>query len=427
MNELEKILIPFTEWDGEKAEAFFDREFKRQMLTMAREKGVDSAEQYLKDMKFDKEKMNEILYYIKQKQMKIKIKNKTPESAIKRVVPIAKSPKVYKRKQENTLFKNLRFLFILIILWAVFLLSTKVEASSFNILEKMNLEHCRVVQEEHSHIKKSMWSTFAYDLACVRGKSFNVYTPTFRKEWTIKYIGKDKYIWNYVTIGNWDLSLVYGHTQTPFKVGYKLGNSKLLGTTDLSWTTQNYHLHLEMWAGNDNINFKKYTSWLGITKNQASFILRMQRGWVYDKEINQIIFDDMIKPSEWFSWTTYWDIKQWTNWWGTKAMHRWETINKKEANKRGRIEVQRIRTLYKLDNHPLLAQKAVVSFVYNLGSLTNDQQWLLSNKYYSALWNDFKLYNWIYVINKKTGEKEKKVLGGLVKRRGEEDRLLKLV
>ena len=59
-------------------------------------------------------------------------------------------------------------------------------------------------------------------------------------------------------------------------------------------------------------------------------------------------------------------------------------------------------------------QKAIVSFIYNIGSLTDNQVWLLENNYITALWNSMLKYN------KSSG----KVLKWLEKRREIEYNLL---
>jgi GH24 family phage-related lysozyme (muramidase) len=60
-------------------------------------------------------------------------------------------------------------------------------------------------------------------------------------------------------------------------------------------------------------------------------------------------------------------------------------ITKEEAEKRARQRIQSIRERYSLSHLEINKQKAIVSFVYNIGSLTQKQQWLLNNEYYRAL------------------------------------------
>lgn len=91
----------------------------------------------------------------------------------------------------------------------------------------------------------------------------------------------------------------------------------------------------------------------------------------------------------------YWDYKQWSIWAWTPS-YKWETITKEEAEARARIRIQSIRDRYKLWNLDIEYQKAIVSFVYNIWSLTPNQQWLLNNNYYCALWNNFTLFTYAW-------------------------------
>jgi len=322
--------------------------------------------------------------------------------------------KFFKRSYKEILF--LWTLYILVLMVWNFYLWINTTNANIDILNETNLSDCRMVQDENSHIKKGNGSMYAYDIACIRWQSFEVKTPNFKKEYVVKYIWYDKRIGNYITIKHWNLYFIYWHTTTTLKVWDRLKNNTVIGKTDVSWVSQNYHLHLELWLDKENISFE-YFNW-DIIKAEKSFKIREQRGWITDLEMN-IEIQQFIEKHEWLELKAYWDINHWSIWVWTPS-YKWEVINIEEARKRSRVRIQRDVEKYNLRQYPLNVQKAVASFIYNIWSLNNDQQRKLENWFYSALWNDFKQYNWYYKNWKKI------VLSWLEKRRSDEDKQLKL-
>lgn len=303
-----------------------------------------------------------------------------------------------------------------LIIWVLTLGNNETNAYDWNkLLNYMNLPDCRITQDEDSHLEKGNWSMYAYDIACIRWRSFEVYAPNYKDIYVVKYIWYDSRIGNYITIKHWDLYFIYWHTQTDLKVGTALKPGDLIGRTNLSWLSENYHLHLELWEWNNNISFE-YLAWKGSIINPKSLKLREQRNWLSWVEINTYIVE-FIRDFEWLRLEAYWDINHWSIWMWTPS-YKWERITEQEAIKRVRIKIQSIKDRYNLHNYSLDVQKAVVSFIYNIWSLNSDQIRLLENWYYKALWNDFKLYNWYYKDWKKI------VLRWLQKRRNSEAELL---
>lgn len=270
-------------------------------------------------------------------------------------------------------------------------------------------------------MKKGNWSMYAIDIACVRWQSFKVFTPDYFDRYVIEYIGKDKRLWNFIILKHGEYRFVYGHTQTDKNVWDRLWKHQVLWTTDKSGISQNYHLHIELWRNTNNINWHKLT-WWELLINPKSFDLRFQRWLVTGQEVNQLILE-FIWNFEWFRTEAYpdWLNPDWTIrysiWKWTKSF-KWETITKEEADKRSRQVIQNIKTKYNLFDLDLNKQKAIVSFVYNIWSLTKQQQWLLNNGYYCALWNDMS--NYINI----TIDWEKVIAWWLVKRRQAERNLL---
>ena len=279
------------------------------------------------------------------------------------------------------------------------------------MLDSLALSDCRITQGQDSHMKKWNGSMYAIDIACVRWESFKVFTPDYFDTYVIEYIGQDKRLGNFIIIKHWEYRFVYWHTVTELSIWDRLWQKQILWKTNVSGISQNYHLHIELWRNTSNINWHKI-NWWELIVNPKSFDLRLQRWLVTDKEVNQLVLE-FIAQYEWMHLNAYWDFKQWSIWYGTKSF-KWETITDEEADKRARNIIQNIKTKYNLFDLDLDKQKAIVSFVYNIWSLTNKQQRLLNNGNYKALWNDFLQYtksNW-------------KQLWWLVKRRQSEFNLL---
>ena len=117
-----------------------------------------------------------------------------------------------------------------------------------------------------------------------------------------------------------------------------------------------------------------------------------------DRETNNFIVD-FLKTFEWLHTVAYWDRKRYSIWLGTPS-YKWEIITEEEAHLRARIWVQWIVDKYELWDLNQRERAAVVSFIYNVWSLDNNQIRLLKNKYNCALWNSFLQYsysNWQYL------------------------------
>ena len=298
-----------------------------------------------------------------------------------------------------------------------------ITSNNQDILLDMNLQDCRIVQDQDSHLKQGNGSMYAFDIACIRWKSFEVTTPNYFNLYVIEKIWYDKRLWDYIVLRHWEFRFIYWHTQTSLEVWTSLKPWEVLGKINKSWISENYHLHIELWKLWDNIKFEYiWGQWEFIAPK--SYEIRYQRGLLNDKEINWLALE-FISWFEWLRLEAYddWKNPDWSTrysiWKWTKS-YKWEKITQEEAEKRARIVIQGIREKYKLHTHPIDKQIAITSFIYNRWSLDNEQQRLLENYYYTALWNDFKKY--IYFTNSKW---EKKIAWWLVKRREAEANLLR--
>lgn len=287
---------------------------------------------------------------------------------------------------------------------------------------------------------------YAYDIACIKWKTFVVYTPIFKDNFSVEKVWVDKLLGNYVIIKNWDLRFIYWHTETNYK-----GWETLKWWAELGWAsikngkTENYHLHIELWKNSENISWG-YIDWKGLIVNAKSTKLLEQRGFIEkpvianasEPKVEVVLASAQILPNnddvlqkafefitkkEWFRSQAYWDISHFSIWYGTDS-YAGETITEEEAIRRSKQEIQSYIDKYNLSVHPANVQVAVVSFVYNIGSLTNKQKRKLNNKYYNALGNDFLQYKYVTKVDE-NWNKVKVLYKWLENRRIEEDRLIK--
>jgi len=241
---------------------------------------------------------------------------------------------------------------------------------------------------------------YATDIACSKWKSFKVFSPIYFWEYKVDKIWYDKRLWNYLVLKHWEYKFVYAHTVATVKAGDRLKELKEIWYTDKSWISENYHLHFEIWKWNDNISFKSLIDWKVVT-NPLSSKLQEQRWWINIWPIKE---DELLKHIKDFEWLHLKAYPDWPNrysiGYGTKSF-KWETITKQEADKRAKKVIKNIVKNYWLNNLDINKQKALVSFVYNVGSLNNKQVRLLRQWHYRALWNELKKYNKMTVGDKK--------------------------
>ena len=124
---------------------------------------------------------------------------------------------------------------------------------------------------------------YATDIACIKNKSFEVKVPTFHNSYKIKKIWKDKRLWNFIILENWNENFLFAHTKSNLKVWKYIFSWEKIWNIDLSWITTWMHLHFERWKKekwmNKNINF----SWKKI--NDLSRKLNLQRNLKKNKKI----------------------------------------------------------------------------------------------------------------------------------------------
>lgn len=262
-----------------------------------------------------------------------------------------------------------------------------------DILSVLWLDACRITQDEDSHVTLKGGHIYALDIACERGESFTVSAPQWKKSYTVKAVGFDKRMGNYIVLENANYMFVFAHTESPHKVGDKIVAGQQIGYTNESGISTNIHLHFELWRDGYNITHEEMIGSGSRWNEKFSFRLLQQRGW-YDWIDDAISF---ITSFEWFRDTSYEDPKgsgRWSIWFGTFASWEWEKISRDEAKKRIRSKVvENMEFIYQ--NRLALSWNeriALSSFFYNLGTGRPEMIEALKKRDLSALEKLWKSY-----------------------------------
>jgi GH24 family phage-related lysozyme (muramidase) len=257
---------------------------------------------------------------------------------------------------------------------------------------------------------------YATDIACSKWKSFKVKAPIYNKKYIVEKISYDNRLWDYIILRDKDIKFLFAHTKSNLKVNDTVKSKQEIWYTNLSWMSENYHTHLELWKWDNNISLENFIKG-NIIINPKSKKLREQRWWEKKRIIWPVKTQEILRHLsdwEWLHLSSYKDgPTRYSIWYWTKS-HKGEVITKSEANHRWRKVIWHIVEKYKINNIDLNKQKAIVSYVFNIWSLSKQQKQLLNNKMYCWLGNNFIKYihsNW-------------KVLRWLVKRRNNEKELL---
>ena len=259
---------------------------------------------------------------------------------------------------------------------------------------------CKVTQSEDKHLLKWHWSMYAIDYACW-GKPFEVKSPMYFPYYTVFKIGKDKRLWNYIILQNWDLKFLYWHTKGNLLEWDLILSWTKIWDTVLTWITTGYHFHLELWKGNKNIKLSYLDDWIEIINNKSSLLIiqREVKNKLKFSEIletpnndNKIKVLNFIKDFEWIHLKSYWDSKRYSIWMWTPS-YEGEIITKEEAEKRALEHINWLTNKYKLDKYWVNNQIALTSFVYNIWNLPKKISLLLEQKNIPLVKKEILKYN----------------------------------
>jgi len=165
-------------------------------------------------------------------------------------------------------------------------------------LKDMYLDWCRIYQKEEEHMNH--WHMYATDIPCIRGKSHEIKVPKLRNVYIVTQNKVDKYLWNYVVLKHWEYRYVFAHTKSKLKEGARVYPWDIIGKTNISWVSQNYHLHFEVWKNWYNVKLQDEN----IINTKYSEKLIKQRNWKFTnikKEpivSTQKIIKETIKPKK---------------------------------------------------------------------------------------------------------------------------------
>ena len=280
----------------------------------------------------------------------------------------------------------------------------------------MSLEHCRTTQEEWEHVHN--WGMYAMDVACARGKTFDVYAPTWKNKYVVRKVWYDKRLWNHIILKHGEFWFVFAHVETLLKEGDRVKPWQEIGMVDKSGISENYHLHFELWKHDYNISYKAMLWEETLYNTEKTYKLRKQRGWyVWEKEAM-----DFIAEMEGFSPVPYEDgvNGRMSIWYWTASFKGEKAITKEEAKQRKMHIIEELmEKVYKENVVPYHNQRqALVSMMYNLWKNSSIKKVTLrKTKSWQIRWIMQYTKGW----NKHKGKKT--VLWGLIKRRTKEANL----
>lgn len=204
------------------------------------------------------------------------------------------------------------------------------QRGEYNLLSELNIDgECYISQDEMHHIAHDRWTVYATDISCNR-KLFKVEAPQFSNEYKITRVGRTDALWTYVVLQYGEYSLVYGHTETFYKVGDVVTKGTVIGKINKTGITTGPHVHIEKRKWNENITFDHKLA------NDKSILIMQQRWWIPTPEWITRIAMQIIKKYEcWWSphLDAYWDYAGRTIWCGTRS-YKGERITANEAEHR---------------------------------------------------------------------------------------------
>lgn len=183
--------------------------------------------------------------------------------------------------------------------WVVNKDDTKID--KITLRDKFWLWDCRFINDSH-RLGKYNLEWMAYDIACEKGKSFEVKSPW---EYTIEKIGFWYNIGNFIILKKssevWyeETRIVLGHTKTSRNVWDKIGEWDVIGQTNVSGASTWMHIHIELWDWYNNVSREfalgeKYKSlnWTALLNH---------RKWDFGQQNKEVYY---------FTHYDLWDVKQ---------------------------------------------------------------------------------------------------------------------
>lgn len=134
----------------------------------------------------------------------------------------------------------------------------EIDVEALTMRDRFWLGKCRFVNSNHAiPSKKLKW--MAYDIACEKGKSFEVKSPWYY-EVVNRWYGAN--LWNFLVLQKLDEQLenvtdtriVLWHIESNWKVGDLIPQYAIIWKTNISWTSTWIHIHIELWKWHKNVS-----------------------------------------------------------------------------------------------------------------------------------------------------------------------------
>ena len=167
----------------------------------------------------------------------------------------------------------------------------EITKSPATMRDRFGLGKCRFVNSNHAiPTKKLKW--MAYDIACEKGKSFDVKSPWYYQV-VNKWYGAN--IWNYLVLQKLDellenvtdTRIVLWHIESNWKVGDLIPQYAIIWKTNISWASTWIHIHIELWEWYKNVS-SSYALWEPYEEIDGTNLLN-NRKWDFGQpEVEQI-------------------------------------------------------------------------------------------------------------------------------------------
>lgn len=169
--------------------------------------------------------------------------------------------------------------------------------SELTLRDRFWLGNCRFINDFHRLGKYNLeWK--AYDIACEMGKSFDIRSPW---EYKLSYKGYWTNLWNYIIlekVSDNNIKIVLAHIVNNDEQNTKYWYNDVVGTTDISWASTNYHVHIELWDG-----------WMNVTREFALSRDYQSINWTALLNHRKWNFGQP-KVAYYFTHYDLWDVKQ---------------------------------------------------------------------------------------------------------------------
>ena len=189
-------------------------------------------------------------------------------------------------------------------------ISTVPERKQINLRSIFSLWDCRFTNDNHK-LPRYKLEWLAYDIACEKGKAFDVSVPNYQakenRKWVVEKIGYGHNMGNFIIIKSNTLRVVYGHTKPIewIKEWDIVKSTFTIWETDLSGESTGMHLHLEIWEWTDIVSRERF--WSPVWEKQDQRKLLEHRQWNFGQK-KKILRDGQELEALTYTWNKYGDI-----------------------------------------------------------------------------------------------------------------------